>query len=102
MEGSESTLHTFLGSLRLIVSYLGQLTEPSLTAAEKGEVALEGHTATKQQGEGSKDAVLTPLDDVPIARGISTRQEARRFKTETQRCLLLNVQNLEKFPANRR
>lgn len=77
-EGLRSTLHMFQGSLRLIVSYLGQLMGPSLTAAEKGEVAPKGHVATKRQGEDSKDTLLTPLHDVPDACGKSTRHCSQR------------------------
>lgn len=35
-----------------------QLMGPSLTAAEKAEVAPEGHMGSKHQGEDSKDTVL--------------------------------------------
>lgn len=52
------------------------------------------------QNEDSNKAVLTPLYDFLNALVKNTRQEARRSKIETQHCLLLGVQNLEKFPAN--
>lgn len=58
--------------------------EPSFTTAKKGYMTPKGHVATKCQGEDSKEALLTPLDDFSDALVMSTGCEARRSKMETQ------------------
>lgn len=57
----------------------------------------QGHAATKCQRADSH----WPRDFLS-ALAKSTRHEARRSRIRAQHCLSLGVQNLEKFPANRR